>query len=161
LTTISLRNNWPLLLLFVAIVMGIGFVVGLISAPGPWYEALAKPPYILPDSVNGAVWFLLCVAFAVSGWRLWLIDATSIETRLWLASLIVSWWFSPIFFVARAPYAALAVIICLTALMLIFIVRTWRVDRLSAALFVPCAAWVGYAMVLTAMIAQMNPVLPA
>jgi tryptophan-rich sensory protein len=156
LTTISLRDNWPLLLLFVAVVMGIGFVVGLISTPGPWFETLNKPPYILPDAISGAVWFLLCVAFAIAGWRLWLIDSSSTETRLWLASLIVSWWFSPIFFVARAPTAALAVIICLLALMLIFIVRTWRVDRLSAILFIPCAAWILYAVVLTAMIVSLN-----
>ena len=156
MTTISLRNNWPLLLLFVAVVMGIGFVVGLISEPGPWFAELKKPAYILPDWVSGSVWLLLCIAFAVSGWRLWLIDPTSVETRLWLASLIVSWWFSPIFFVARAPAAALAVIICLSALMLIFVFRAWRVDRLSAILFVPCVAWVLYAVVLTAMIVSMN-----
>jgi benzodiazapine receptor len=156
LTTISLRKNWPLLLLFVAVVMGIGFVVGLISAPGPWFETLNKPPYILPDAVNGSVWFLLCVAFAVAGWRLWIIDPSSTETRLWLASLIVSWWFSPIFLVARAPAAALAVIIVLLALMLIFIARAWNVDRLSAILFIPCAAWIAYAVVLMAMIVSMN-----
>lgn len=156
MTTISLRNSWPLLLLFAAVVMGIGFVVGLISAPGPWFDTLAKPPYIVPPVLNSIVWFLLCIAFAVAGWRLWLLDSSSVETRLWLASLIVSWWFSPVFFIARAPYAALAVIICLIALMLIFIVRAWRTDRLSAILFVPCTAWVAYAAVITAMIASMN-----
>ena len=155
-TTLSLRNHWPLLLLFIAVVMGIGFVVGLISAPGPWFDQLTMPPYILPDWITGPVWLLLSVAFAVSGWRLWLLDSSSVETRLWLASLIVSWWFSPIFFIARAPFGALAVIICLAALMLVFVVRAWRVDRFSAVLFIPCVAWVVYAAVLTGMIAAMN-----
>lgn len=156
LATISLRNNWPLLLLFIAVVMGIGYVVGLISAPGPWFESLNKPDYIAPPSISGPVWVLLCIAFAVSGWRLWLIDSSSVETRLWLASLIVSWWFMPIFLIAHLPYVALVVIALLLALMLIFIVRTWSVDRLSAFLFIPCAAWVGYAALLTYVIASMN-----
>jgi tryptophan-rich sensory protein len=153
---ISLRNNWPLLLLFVAIVMGIGFVVGLISAPGPWFESLRKPDYIVPTWISGPIWVLLCVAFAISGWRLWLIDSSSVETRLWLASLIVSWWFSPLFLVAQLPYAALIVLILLIALMLIFSVRTWTVDRVSALLFIPCTAWVIYAAAITYVIASMN-----
>jgi benzodiazapine receptor len=152
----SVRKNWPLLLLFVLIVMGIGFVVGLISAPGPWFDELEKPVYIVPSWFSTPVWALLCVAFAVAGWRLWLKDSSSVETRLWLAVLILSWWYTPIFFIARAPYLALAVIVALLGLMLIFILRAWTVDRVSALLFVPCAAWIAYAAIVTAKIASMN-----
>jgi translocator protein len=156
-TNISIRKSWPLLLLFVAIVMGVGFVVGLIAAPGAWVQQLVMPPLVLPSSISTGVWFLLCVAFAVAGWRLWLIDSASFETRLWLAILILSWWFSPVFFVARAPMAALVVIALLTVLMLLFVVRTWRTDRVSSLLFIPCTAWVAYTTVLTAWVIQLNP----
>lgn len=157
MTTVSLRTSWPLLLLFVAIVMGVGFVVGLISAPGAWVQQLVLPPLVLPDAISTGVWFLLCIAFAVAGWRLWLIDSASPQTRLWLAILILSWWYSPVFFVARAPWAALVVIGLLTVLILIFIVRTWRVDRISSLLFIPCFLWVAYATVLTWWVIQLNP----
>jgi tryptophan-rich sensory protein len=100
---------------------------------------------------------MLCIAFAVAGWRLWLIDSSSFETRLWLAILILSWWYNPIFFVARAPMAALVVIGLLAVLMLIFVVRTWTADRISSLLFVPCLAWVVYATMLTAWVIQLNP----
>lgn len=156
MTTYSLRSNWPLLLLFVVIVMGIGFVVGLISSPGAWFDGLAKPAYIVPQWVSTPVWILLCMAFAISGWRLWLQDSSSVETRLWLAILIFSWWYTPTFFVARAPYLALAVILVLSGLMLVFILRTWTVDRVSSWLFVPCTAWVMYAAAITAAIVSMN-----
>lgn len=157
MTTISFRNSWPLLALFVAIVMGIGFVVGLIAAPGSWVQQLTLPPIVLPGYISTAVWFLLCIAFAVAGWRLWLIDSASFETRLWLAILILSWWYSPVFFVARAPLAALVVIGLLTFLMLIFVIRTWKADRVSSILFIPCLAWVAYATVLTGWVIQLNP----
>lgn len=154
---VSLRAQWPLLLLFVAVVIGIGFFVGLVSAPGPWFDGLAKPDaFIVPDWLSGLVWLLLCFAFAVAGWRLWLQDSASVETRMWLAILIVSWWFSPTFFVARMPWAAFVVIAFLALLMIAFIVRTWHRERLSAWLFVPCAAWVAYAAVITGWIAALN-----
>ncbi len=155
-STLSLRANWPLLLLFVAAVMGIGFVVGLISAPGPYIATLELPPYVVGEPANTIVWFLLCIAFAVAGWRLWLLDSSSPETRLWLATLILSWWFSPVFFVARAPYAALAVIVVLAGLMTIFCLRTWTVDRVSSLLFIPCTVWVIYTAVMTAWVIAIN-----
>jgi tryptophan-rich sensory protein len=156
-TTISLRNSWPLLALFVAIVMGIGFVVGLISAPGSWVQQLTLPPFVLPDYISSMIWFLLCIAFAVAGWRLWLIDSASFETRLWLAILILSWWYYPVFFIARAPMAALVVIALLAFLMLVFVIRAWKADRVSSLLFIPCLAWVAYATVLTGWVIQLNP----
>jgi tryptophan-rich sensory protein len=156
-TTISIRNSWPLLLLFIAIVMGVGFVVGLVSAPGSWVQQLTLPPFVLPDYISSLVWFLLCIAFAVAGWRLWLIDSASLETRLWLAVLILSWWYYPVFFVARAPLAALVVIALLSVLMLVFVIRTWKADRVSSLLFMPCLIWVTYATALTAWVIQLNP----
>jgi benzodiazapine receptor len=156
-TAISLRHSWPLLAILAAVVMGVGFVVGLIAAPGSWAQQLAVPPIVLPPWLSTAVWFALCIAFAVAGWRLWLIDSASFEMRLWLAILILSWWYSPVFFVARAPMAALVVIALLAVLMLIFVVRTWKADRVSSLLFIPCLAWVIYATVLTAWVIQLNP----
>ena len=157
MTTISIRNSWPLLLLFIAIVMGVGFVVGLVSSPGSWVQQLTLPQFVLPDYISSLVWFLLCIAFAVAGWRLWLIDSASLETRLWLAILILSWWYYPVFFVARAPFAALVVIALLAFLMLIFVIRTWKADRISSLLFMPCLIWVVYATALTAWVIQLNP----
>lgn len=154
---ISLRDSWTLLAIFTAVVMGVGFVVGLISAPGSWAQQLTLPPTVLPDWINTVVWFFLCIAFAVAGWRLWLIDSAAFEMRLWLAILILSWWYNPIFFVARAPMAALVVIALLGFLMLVFVVRTWKADRISSLLFIPCFVWVVYATVLTAWVIQLNP----
>jgi tryptophan-rich sensory protein len=155
-TTHSLRAHWQLLVLFVLVVMGIGFVVGLIAAPGPWFEALAKPAFILPAWISTPIWVLLCICFAVAGWRLWLWDSTSVETRLWLAILILSWWYTPVFFLVRAPMIALLVIAVMAILMTVFVFRTWNLDRISALLFIPCTLWVMYAAAMTSAIAAMN-----
>lgn len=146
-----------MLLTFIVGVIGASMVVGLVAAPPAGYlDSLVIPDLILPPAVSGPLWFGLAIAFAVAGWRLWTVDPMSTETRIWLAIQIVSWWFSPAFFVIRSPAVALAVIATLTALMLWFILRTWDRDRISAYLFVPCLIYVGYTTAMTAAIVAMN-----
>lgn len=157
MTTISLRREWPLLLLFIGGIIGIGLVVGLVTEPGGDYLAtLEIPDQLLPYWLSTAIWLLLCFAFAIAGWRHWLRDSASVETRLWLAVLILSWWYSPAFFVIRSPPLALVIILTMAVLMLAFIFRCWSRERISALLFIPCFLWVAYAAAVTAAIVVMN-----
>jgi benzodiazapine receptor len=157
LKTISLRTGWPLLAMFIVGVIGAGVVVGLIAAPPEGYlETLRIPDLIIPPAISGPLWLALAIAFAVAGWRLWTVNPTSTNTRLWLAIQILSWWFSPTFFVIRAPAVALVVITALCVLMLWFILRAWKSDRVSALLFIPCLLYVGYTAAMTAAIVVMN-----
>lgn len=154
---ISLRREWPLLLLFIGGVLGIGMIVGLVTEPGDGYlSTLEIPDLVPPQWLSAAVWVLLCLAFAVAGWRHWLRDPSSGETRLWLAVLILSWWYSPAFYVIRSPLLALIIVLTMMALMLIFIQRCWSRERLSALLFIPALLWVVYAAAMTAAIVVMN-----
>lgn len=156
LATISLKKGWPLLLLFVGGVIGIGIVVGLIAAPGPWIEELRIPDLVLPDWISTPLWLLLATAFAVAGWRLWMLDSSTREMRLWLGIQILSWWYSPVFFLIRAPALALGIIATMAGLMIWFMVRTWSRDRVSSYLFIPCFLWVGYVVAMNAAIVLMN-----
>jgi tryptophan-rich sensory protein len=152
-----LRREWPLLLLFTGGIIGIGLVVGLLTEPGGEYIASLKIPDLIPPQwLSTLTWLLLCIAFALAGWRNWLRNSSSLETRLWLSTLILSWWYSPVFYVIRSPLLALAVILLMAAVMIAFIVRCWSRDRISAMLFIPRLLWVGYAAAMTAAIVSMN-----
>lgn len=143
--------------MFIIGVIGASMVVGLIAAPPAGYiETLEMPDLIIPDAISGLLWLGLSVAFAVAGWRMWTLDPASTETKLWLAVQITSWWFSPAFFVMRAPVVALLVIAVLCVLMICFILRTWSRDRVSAWLFIPCLLYVAYIAAMTAAIVVMN-----
>lgn len=154
--TVSIKQNWPLLLLFLAVVLGIGLVVGLIAAPGDYVGQLKMPPFVLPQAISGVLGLALSVAFAVAGWRTWVIDSNSTEMRLWLATLILSWWFSPAFFIVRMPLLALAIIAGILGLMIWFEVRTFRRDRLSFWLVAPSVLYIAYVAAMTAAIVAMN-----
>lgn len=145
-----------MLLLFIGGVIGIGFVVGLIADPGPWFNELRIPDLVLPDWISTPLWFLLATAFAVAGWRLWLLDSASTEMRLWLGIQILSWWYSPVFFMIRSPFLALCIITIMALLMVWFMVRTWRRDRISSYLFIPCFLWVAYVVAMNGAIVVMN-----
>ncbi len=155
--TISLKTGWPLLLTFIVGVIGASLLVGLIAAPPAGYlETLEIPDLIIPESISGILWLALSLAFAVAGWRVWTANPASIETKLWLAVQITSWWFSPAFFVMRAPIVAFLVIAILCVLMIWFVLRTWNRDRVSAWLFIPCLLYVAYIAAMTAAIVVLN-----
>jgi len=156
MSSVSIRQNWPLLMVFFLAVLGIGLVVGLIATPGDYVEKLRMPPFVMPQVLSSGISLALSIAFAVAGWRSWILDSNSTEMRLWLAVLILSWWFSPAFFMVRSPALALAVAAAMLVLMLWFSVRTWNRDRLSFWLFAPSVPYIAYIAAMTAAIVAMN-----
>ncbi len=75
---------------------------------------------------------------------------------VWTIALALNFSWSPIFFGLKQPVAALAVIVGLLAMIILFIRLTWPQDVVSALLFVPYAAWTSFATVLNAVICSLN-----
>ncbi len=144
------------LALFVVLVVGTGFATGFFNRPGGWYGALAKPWFNPPGSIFAPIWSIVYLLVAVAGWRTWERDRNSMAMTLWWAQMALNFLWSPIFFTAHWPDVALAVILMLLAAILAFIARQWSDDRISAALFIPYAAWVGFASVLNFEIVRLN-----
>ena len=73
-----------------------------------------------------------------------------------VGQLALNFIWSPVFFGAHQIGLALIIIMMLLAMTLGFIATTWRLDRAAAWLFVPYAAWVGFATLLNGSIWMMN-----
>lgn len=144
------------LAIFVVLVGGAGFAVGLLNPPGGWYAALAKPWFNPPNPVFAPVWSIIYLLVAVAGWRSWERDRNSTAMMLWWTQMALNLLWSPIFFTAHRPGVALAVILMLLAAILAFVARQWSDDRIAAALFIPYAAWVGFASALNFEIVRLN-----
>jgi len=145
-----------MLALFILAVLGCGIGIGYACPPGEWHARLVKPTFNPPNWLFAPVWTVLYVLIAIAGWRTWDAGATAAFT-VWLTQLIVNFAWSPTFFRAHRGDAALAVIVALLALILVFIGLQWNADRTAALLFVPYAAWVAYASLLNATLLRLNP----
>lgn len=144
------------LALFIVLVVGGGFAIALLNPPGSWYAALAKPWFNPPNWLFAPAWSIIYLLVAVAGWRTWEGDSGRTAKALWLAQMALNFLWSPTFFTAHWPDLALAVILMLLVSILAFIGRQWSRERISAVLFIPYAAWVGFASILNFEIARLN-----
>ena len=149
-------RNWPSLLLFILLAVGGGLAVGLVAMPDQWYAGLAKPPFNPPNWIFGPVWTTLYVMIALAGWRIWRVNRTSTAMKLWWTQLVLNFIWSPAFFGLHSVGLALAIVLLMLAAIVGFIVAAAKIDRPAAWLFVPYAAWVSFASLLTASIFVLN-----
>ncbi|HCU93941.1 MAG TPA: TspO protein [Actinobacteria bacterium] len=137
-------------------------VIGGVAAdPGSaWYRSLRKPRWQPPPPAYALVWTPLYVTIAYASARA-LSQALSRDRSQIIRSLLLdlalnaAW--TPLFFRARRPRAALAEIACLNIANVLLIRQTWRADRTAAVLLLPYAAWTAFATALNAEIVRLNP----
>jgi len=144
------------LVLFVAITLGGGFVIGYWARPGEWYARLNKPSFNPPDWVFAPVWSLLYFLIAIAGWRVFGRAPGGAAMVLWWVALALNFFWSPIFFRLHRPSAALAVVLALLAANIGFVIASWPVDTVAALLFIPYVAWVAFASLLNAAVVRLN-----
>lgn len=153
--------------LAVAAVLGASAALGRRNAPNAyhpgvrrWYQRLAKPGFTQPDAVFGAVWPVLETGLAAGGYRLLRhppTPARNAAVGLWLANTgIVGGW-TELFFRRHALGASTAAAGAMTLGAGALVATAVRVDRPTAALAVPFAAWLGFATLLAERIREGNP----
>jgi benzodiazapine receptor len=141
------------ILIFLVVVLGCGIAIGTVTRPDGWYAALNKPSFNPPNWVFAPVWLLLYVMIAVAGARTY--ERVS-GFALWVVQLVLNFSWTPAFFLLHRPAVALVIVAALFVVILVFIWTRWTVDRVSALLFVPYAAWVAFAALLNAAIVVLN-----
>lgn len=149
-------RNIVVLLGFLVLVFGGGTAIGVSTLPGDWYAGLIKPSFNPPNWIFGPVWSVLYVAIAVAGWRTWQRDGTGPLIKVWGVQMLANFAWSPVFFAAQRIDLAFVVILFVLVSNVAFIILSWHRDRWSALLFVPYAAWVGFASALNGAILVLN-----
>jgi translocator protein len=149
-------RKWIVLAGFLALTVGGGLAISSFTMPGEWYQSLDKPPFNPPNWIFGPVWTILYILIAVSGWRIWMAAPNGTAMKLWWAALALNFLWPPVFFAAQQIMWALVVILALLAAILAYIAVSRRVDRPASLMFVPYAAWVGFASLLNGSIFALN-----
>ena len=142
---------------FIVGTIAIGGLVGALNVPDGWYRALDKPGWNPPDWVFGPVWTALYAMVGYAGARVRARrEALGALHALWWAQLALNLAWTPIFFTLHSLAGASVEIALLLLVVLAFLALAWRGERVSFWLFVPYAAWVGFASILTWTITAMN-----
>lgn len=125
-----------------------------------WYASLAKPPFNPPNWLFAPVWTALYAMMALAVFRILRLPPGRPGRGGALAAyhlqlgLNLLWSFA--FFVLQNPPAGLAVILPLLIMILVTIRLFMPLDRVSAGLLWPYAAWVAFATLLNLSIWWLN-----
>lgn len=145
-----------LLLVYAAAALG---AVASVDA-GPFFAALARPPWAPPAWLFGPVWSVLYTLMGVSAWLVWRTgrtDAAHAALALFLVQLGLNALWTWLFFVWRLGALATVEIALLWLLILATAARFRRFSRVAAVLLLPYLAWVGFAAVLSYALWRLNP----
>ncbi len=156
-----MKKRWKAYLFWVVLAEAVGALAGFLTREGTqiYGETMLKPPLSPPAWLFPVVWVILYALMGVGAARVWLGEpgrARSAGLNLFVAQLIVNFFWSLIFFNAQAYGFALVWIGLLWVLILAMIFAFWKTDKPAALLQIPYLLWVSFAAYLTWAVWQLN-----
>jgi tryptophan-rich sensory protein len=132
-------------------------LAGVFSPPGDWYASLAKPEWNPPSWIFGPVWTFLYLMMAVAAWLVWKSVGWRRELGFYFGQLLLNAAWTPVFFGAREPGWAFAVIIAMWTAIIFTLIAFLKVRRSAGILLIPYIAWVSFAAFLNFTLWRLNP----
>ncbi len=130
------------------------------SAIPTWYAALEKPFFSPPNWIFAPAWITLYALMGISAYLIWqkVGENKAAKSALWLfwLHLFFNAIWSIIFFGLRNPGLAFVDIVIIWLLIIVLIVKFWRINRWAAYLLIPYLLWVGFASALNYFIWYLN-----
>jgi len=146
----------------IAICEGIGLLGSVFTAPAidTWYAALVKPGFTPPNAVFGPVWTTLYALMGVALFLVWrrglAVPGVKPAFILFWVQLGVNLSWSIVFFGDRSILGGLVIIISLWVLVLITMLRFFRISKTAGSLLVPYLVWLSIATALNVQIWRLN-----
>ena len=146
------------LLLFIIIVFNAAFVANRFR-PGAWYKGLQKPSWTPPNWLFPAIWTVLYILIAVSGWLVWReagVKAALFPLIIYLGQLILNALWTWFFFGLHKPGLAFLDIVALWFFIVFTIILFWPFSKLAGILLLPYLLWITFAATLNYCVWKMN-----
>ncbi|MFY0606079.1 MAG: tryptophan-rich sensory protein [Cyclobacteriaceae bacterium] len=122
--------------------LAIGSIYTSDGVSSQWYTMLDKAPWTPPGWVFGAAWVLIMICFSLYMAFLWKSSVNRDHVAgLYLVQWLLNISWNPVFFYHHKVSLALILIISLAVMVVIFIVRYWRLVRLQSAFIFPYLIW--------------------
>ena len=148
-------------LLWIAVCLLVGAVSGLLSRQGMqiYQDTVIKPPLTPPAIVFPIVWTVLYTLMGISAARIWYSEQGPMRSKglnLFIAQLVVNFFWSIIFFNLQAFELAFLWLLLLWGLVLWMILTFRKVDPVAALLQIPYLIWLTAAAYLSAGVWLLN-----
>lgn len=145
-----MKRTWKVYAIWIAIAEAVGFLSGWLSREGmqTYGETVTQPTLAPPMWLFPVVWGILYALMGISAARIWLAPETDLRTRglnLFVAQLVVNFFWSLIFFNLQAFGFAFIWLVLLWALVAWMIWTFYQVEPLAAWLQVPYLLWLTFA----------------
>lgn len=132
-----------------------------LSSIPTWYQTLTKPSFSPPNWIFGPVWTILYFLMGVAVYLVWIkgLQKQAVKTALtfFIAQLVFNFFWSILFFGLHSPILALIDILILWALILITIIRFYKISKIASYLLISYLLWVTFATILNLSIVILNP----
>lgn len=152
------RKNY---LYSVLIALAVGGASALLTRTGMklYNETAIKPPLTPPPWVFVVAWSLLYVLMGIGAARIWNTAPTKARSRglnFYVAQLVVNFFWSLLFFNARAYGFSVLWLVFLLVLTVWMVLAFAKTDRLAAKLQIPYLVWLSFALYLNVTVWLLN-----
>ena len=132
-----MKRTWKVYAIWIAIAEGIGFLSGWLSRDGMerYSQSVVQPPLAPPMWLFPVVWVILYALMGIGAARVWQAPESQLRRRglnIFVAQLVVNFFWSLIFFNLQAFGFAFIWLLLLWFLVLWMIVTFHQVDPLAA-----------------------------
>lgn len=145
-----MKRNWKPYLFWILLSEAVGALSGWLTREGTdvYAQTIVQPPLSPPGWVFPIVWTILYALMGIGAARIYLAPPSQERSRglnLFIAQLVVNFFWSPIFFNAQAYGFAFVWLLLLWSLVLWMILTFRKVDFLAAKLQIPYLVWLTFA----------------
>ena len=156
-----IKKNWIQLVIWILIVEGIGFILGILTQDHihAWYDGLNKSDLTPPPVVFSIVWPILYALLAMTGWSLWQQgNKPAVRTTLYffMSQLLMNWAWTPLFFQLHwigFSFLWIGILTCLTIITLYLMKKN---NNHLFFLLIPYFVWLLFATYLNCTIWLLN-----
>ena len=145
-----MKRNWKPYLFWILLSEALGGLSGWLTREGTkiYQQTIAQPPLSPPGWVFPVVWTILFALMGISAARIYLTPPSKERSRglnLFIAQLVVNFFWSPVFFNLQAFGFAFLWLLMLWGLVLWMIFTFRKVDPTAAKLQIPYFLWLTFA----------------
>ena len=145
-----MKRNWKPYLFWILLSEAVGALSGWLTREGTdvYAQTIVQPPLSPPGWAFPIVWTILYALMGIGAARIYLAPPSQERSRglnLFIAQLVVNFFWSPIFFNAQAYGFAFVWLLLLWGLVLWMILTFRKVDSLAAKLQIPYLVWLTFA----------------